>query len=194
MSGTIHNKPLTTIRDWRKGEPLLANGVNGGFKRTHDIVRGLQQGVNQPVQVPSVARGGLASIPGISTRRAFRLKEIRDDYLICRELDADGVEAATDTLVAKPWLLQRTPFDGTVRNGSTLSYSDGEHRTSTRPDPSGIPGETVNESQLVIPRFTFDDLLYATLEIYTGVETEGGVKVVWQAADGPRAWTAEDGQ
>lgn len=146
------------------------------------------QPFSRPAKIPP------APVPGTSARRAFLLKAIRDDYLVCRELDADGAEAANDTLVAKPWLLQRTPFDGTVRNESTLTYLTGEERISTRPAPDQGPGELVEEIQLVIPRFTLDDFLYATLEIYTGVATEGGAEVVWQSEYGGRAWTAKHRQ
>ncbi len=137
-----------------------------------------------------------ALVPGTSVRRAFLLKEIRDDYLVCRMLDVDGVEAATDTMVAKPWLLQRTPFDGKVRNGNTLTYAEGAggtKRTSTHPDPDDA-SSTVSEEQLVILRYVVDDLIYATLEIYTGVETADDEKVVWQSEYTGRNWTRENGQ
>lgn len=140
---------------------------------------------------PELKRRLLAAPP---TRGTFRLKEIRDDYLVCRELDGDGIEASSDTLVAKPWLAQREPFDGTVRNGNTLTYTNGTERISSRQDPDQGPGETIEEIQIIIPRFTIEDLIYATLEIYTGVETAEGDKVLWQAEYAGRAWTREDGQ
>ncbi len=182
MSGTIHTKPLKTIRDWRKGEPLLARRLNQPLA----ILRGLRGGVNQPTQVPSVARGGVTAA-GISVRRAFHSKVVRDDYLVCRELDADGNEAATDTNVALPWLLQRIAYDNTIRGFIRLSYLSPTRRLASIGQGASLRTET----QIIIPRFILDDMVYATLESYTGVATADGEKVQWQAEYAGRAWARE---
>ncbi len=156
MSGTIHNKPLTHIRDWTRAERLLANGVNGGLNRTHDIVRNLQQGVNQPMQMPSVARGtraiGGKPVPLFS----FQVAEVQRDSLLCHAWDGETA-GAEDVIVLRDPLLRRTPFDRKQRDGEWFDYSGFkvDPQFNRILDADGLPIEIYPEDHVTRLAFRF---------------------------------------
>ena len=183
MSGTIHIKPLQPLADWRRGEPLFKAGMN----RTHDIIRGLQQGVDQPVQVAVVPRGGTTEQVAGATR-TFSLVNVRDDWLVCREVAADGSLAPTDelTIVAKPYRLQRTPFDGQTEGGVTYAYEPGWNgtvRTATR--------DSESEQQRVTEDYFPGNLIYAETVTYTGVVFNNEPLLLIETKS-ERAWAEEE--
>lgn len=180
MSGTIHNKPLTHIRDWTRAERLLANGVNGGLNRTHDIVRNLQQGVNPPVQVSSVVR----AVPEEAASRAqnYSLWGVFDEYFQCNPFAADG-SAITNVVVfvARPWKLRRSTFDGETINGILYTRLNAQQR---RAHKVGTSAE-LDHVELITPRWNVNDMITAIVVPQTGVvrTVEGGGEVMLTLQD-----------
>lgn len=97
--------------------------------------------------------------PGVI--KQFRVKVVGDDSMTCVEWD--GTTEGSQETILKPYLLRRTPFDGqtfsisTERIPATISvtynYSSATKRTAT----SG----GVVETQVIIPRFAVNDIIYA---------------------------------
>ena len=131
-----------------------------------------------------------------STRRYFfwqppanlqrmRVKGEENDYLRC--VTWDGTTEGTDTiLVAKPYDLQRTPFNGNTVNNKTYAYLDVDRRQVD--DSSRTYIETIRENY------------YTDAEIYaeyrpqgdTGVTTTGGTEVYWiDSNQAARKWMRE---
>lgn len=131
-----------------------------------------------------VSRTALKQQTPIEIRR-LQLVSVQDDHLEC--LDVDSEE---EVKVAKPWKLQRTPWDtNTIDVGGTsitYAYTSGSLRTAT----SGSDSET----QQITPSYLPDiDWIFAIQpKDGTGVEVEvegETEEVIWQDmnTDG-RAW------
>ncbi len=94
----------------------------------------------------------------------FRVRSVEGDYLVCRA--TDGVtDGEVDIKVAKPYLLQKTPFDGVSRAGVTYTYTDGATTGTHTINTSGDDGNqqriatldsdaTDKEFQTIIPRYS----------------------------------------
>lgn len=126
---------------WKRGQAITASALNSG------TVRGLQNG-NMPSQGADrvVLGGGVAEhqknkpeqsgsaaqpVPISSDWiRWAQIVSIDEDYLVCNFYNiADGTTGGSIN-VAKPYLLQQTPFDG-----ATITYLNGNQVTYTK-DPS----------------------------------------------------------
>lgn len=132
--------------------------------------------------------------------KQFRLKEVFGDYLRCREFDGT-TEGGTDILVAKPYKLRRTPFDGAGHEVTFKRESNGQvqtigYRYANDPNhPVGFCTRTATvtqngqaEFQVIIPRFILGDVIFASQ-----AENGTGVAVAeWQDinCDG-RAWAVD---
>lgn len=114
----------------------------------------------------------------------YRIKSVGADHLVCRTWDGT-TEGTLDLLVAKPYLLRRTPFDGQTRDGITYTYSSDIAREAD-------DGSTT-ETQVVVPSWVADDIIYATREVQGGVEAEGGGEELFWVDDNRdgRAWAKE---
>ncbi len=197
MSGTIHIKPLTPLRDWNRGEGILANGGNGGLNRTHNIVRELRQGVDQPRQVPSVARGEAAAT-GASTR-TFRLDDATpDDWLLCTELDNSGgvldnrerdqdgnpIGEIPAVKVAKTRELQRTHQDNQRDMAGRWHVFDGSLLQV-------VSRLGVTETWVPIPEFWVGDQIQAEEVVYSGA-LDGSTDITLQDTNrAGRAWAVK---
>jgi hypothetical protein len=129
----------------------------------------------------------------------FRLLEERDDYLICKGYDPNAPKRKWHQriLVAKPWLLQRTPWDGaTVTLGGkdvTFEYQletqSGRGRLkriarATVYDDEGNP-EAIEEIQRITMDYLANDVITATqnrktsVHDYIDARTETGRRIHW---------------
>lgn len=91
--------------------------------------------------------------PAALSPHLFRVKSwLDDDHLVCRTWDGDA-EGDTDILVAKPWDLRRTPFDGLTVNGIAYTYDTAIRREAN-------DGETT-EWQVITPDYYEDAEIYA---------------------------------
>lgn len=113
----------------------------------------------------------------------FIVKSVGDDHLVCRTWDGVN-EGETDVMIAKPWLLRKTPFHGLTLNGKTYSYDSGTARN--------VDDGNEDEDQVIIPSYTDPSgaVIYAVRGVVggTGVVVESD-PVVWLDlnVDG-RAW------
>lgn len=114
----------------QRGQALTAKSVND------NIVKGPQRGQaysgnvnrrNFPDGVALDIPGGQA-IGGSSVYfRWAEVQEVYADYLVCKMYDpVAGSSTGANFAVAKPYLLQQTPFDG-----QTVTYIDGDNITYT---------------------------------------------------------------
>jgi hypothetical protein len=131
----------------------------------------------------------------------FRVIEEKDDYLICRGYDPNAkhpfsevTPSASVTIeVAKPPLLQRTPWDGvTVEIAGityTYEYSNDEKGVRTKRWTDENDEEQEEEERIDIPYFV-DDLLVAVetsisrvvdgMDVYgTKAQNENGALLTW---------------
>jgi len=110
----------------------------------------------------------------------------KDDYVICSGYDPDTNSYATDIPVAKPWLLQRTPFEGrsVIRKSLdgdfevTYEYIDIGLRLAT----AIIDGEEVQELQRITEDYQPGEDLACIRTIIGQGETNSHTG--WQANDG----------
>lgn len=150
------------LRRWKVGDPFSASHLNEAV----EAVMRLMGGANPAQQV--VARGEVTP----AAPRMFRVLTVEADYIRCESQDGtfenDGNEDVWN--IAKPYLLRRTPFEGTdasgatrTRNGITYSYADNESRTAT------LTATGATEDQAIVPSYQAGDILYAIGPMATGV-------------------------
>lgn len=133
--------------------------------RTIDVINRLTQGSRPIRQIPPVPRA--------KARKAIRLR--------FQVMGADHIECVDDNggtqLVAKQWLLRRTPFDSDVpeppplRDGVKYEYVDGANRVGIiEGDPDAdppIPDE--RETQAITQKFFPGDEIWAERQDNLGV-------------------------
>ncbi len=152
----------------RRGEPLSASKAN----RSVDVLNRLTQRTRPPRQVVPPPR----PMAKLKSKR-LTLKAMGPDHLECTDA------AGAIVLVAKPWLVRRTPFDGQERDGVSYVYSADDRRVGT----AGVAPDEETEIQEVFPRFVVGDEIYADDADSTGVEVEG-VPVTRIAKDDSRSF------
>lgn len=110
----------------------------------------------------------------------YRVKSVQGDYLTCRTWDGT-TEGGSDVYVAKSYKL-RTSIGSAVIDGVpvTYSYPSNVERTATI--------STSNESQVIVPRYLPNDIIFVASANATGVSVSGTpLKLIDLNADG-RAW------
>lgn len=139
----------------------------------NSIVDGINKpiiGVNAPRQPKP--RGKTGGSPVI----ILTLVSHEDDYLVCEDADTNEV------LVAKPYELQRTPFDGQTIDGVTYTYASATEREA-------VGGTT--EIQFITPNYRAGAEIYAVrVQGDTGVPSPGsaGDNLTYLEIDQGRAW------
>ena len=119
-----------------------------------------------------------------------RLNFILGDYLQVRELtvlpDGTEIEGPVDILVAKPWTLRRTPFDGQVFNNFLYTYIDQSTRDATDQSP---PGKT--ERQVITPQYYLNSTIYCVRTVRGGTSVSLSIQGLDLNVDA-RAWATDD--
>jgi hypothetical protein len=108
----------------------------------------------------------------------FRVKSESGDYLTCRTWHAfTESEGPADVYVAKPYILQRTPFDGV-----TITYPSGNITyTYTQDYERSANDGTDTKTQVVTPRYYVNEVIVAARGIAGGTGiTVSESNVVWQ--------------
>jgi len=148
----------------------------------------LQNEIREGYRLARVAQAESSADSARPTR--MRVKNTSDfgDYLVCRRWDGT-TEGTTDILVALPYLLQKTPFNGQVRNGVTYAYITNRRRTATHATDGTF-------TEVVTPSYVLNDEIWAERAGSggSGVVEEGtGNAVRWmdKNRDG-RAWAIEE--
>ncbi len=122
------------------------------------------------------------SAAGISVRRLF-LRSVEDDYLSCTA--TNDPDDDTEILVAKPWKLRRTPWDGQVFTveGSQLEF------TYTSSTARTVSDGTESENQVITEPYIEEvDWIFA-VSAETDVEDGSGNSIRLQELNtDARAW------
>lgn len=130
----------------------------------------------------------LGAVPPVEQ---FRFKRHLGDYLVAAPWQ--GGQESAEVNIAKPYILRREPFDGRTRGDWSYEYESHTRRTATLE-----PDQDFTETQIYIPRYQPDDIIYAS-RIRPGVlgELMGNVgefrdDITWleDNRDG-RTWAAE---
>lgn len=183
MNNNLMGVSVRHLRRWRARQPLDHRQWNEPVDLLNDMTRG----VGVPRQV--MARVGGAPPAAVSATAQFRLTQSADafpDHLVCRTWDGE-TQGDEDVLVAKPWDLRQTSFDG---RGDAIVYRYTYLTPTRREAEVRVPIELV-ESQIIIRRYTIGDVLYATTEIERGTGvTHEDEPVVWLDDGGGRAFAA----
>jgi len=105
----------------------------------------------------------------------------------------DGQTTSTEqTMIAKPWLVRRTPFDVTLNggvgvNGIIYNYTSNIARTATIQIPAA------SEKQVIVPAYFENQVIYAQRGIVGGTaavfEPTNPIKVEWLEIGSSRAFT-----
>jgi hypothetical protein len=131
-----------------------------------------------------ILRHGRRSRTGLQMQM-FTVVDVDCDFLWCRTWDGENV-GDEDILVALPWMLRWTPFDGETRDGITYEYTSYVERTADDGDAT--------EDQVIVPDYVTGDVIFAAKGIVGGTYAtdENGDEVEWQDlnVDG-RAWAKE---
>lgn len=170
-------QPIKRPRSWRAGEPISARKLDE-----------LRDGVDRliPGTEPRQVAGDLAQQAQVFQGE---IVSVSADHLIVREYriypsPTPPVVGSTSILVAKPYLLRRTPFDGQTRDGVTYAYTSDQVRTATiGPD---------QRTEHVTPGYVIGDLVYCLRTVLngTGVESGGAIIGALELAGG-RMWAAD---
>ncbi len=119
-----------------------------------------------------------------------RVNFIVGDYLQVRELtvlpDGTEIEGPVDILVAKPWTLRRTPFDGLVFNNFLYSYIDQSTRDATDQSP---PRKT--ERQYITPPYYLNSTIYCVRTVRGGTSVSLSIQGLDLNVDA-RAWATDN--
>ena len=108
---------------------------------------------------------------GVRAVQVLTLSSADNDHLSC----SDG--STTPLLVAKPYLLQRTPFDGSTYNGVVYTYSAQGTRSAVT--------TSATETQTITPDYVSGDTIYAIrVESVTG----STAATTYLEIDQGRAW------
>lgn len=124
---------------WARGDKLNAPALNEQVDKVNRLVE-------HPLckQVFAVGTGRI---------RRFEVSSETDDYLVCTEA-GDTSSAPTYIRVAKPYMLQRTPFDGKTRDGISYVYDSESERTA-------IDEAYEEEDQVIVPSYVPGDYVLA---------------------------------
>jgi uncharacterized protein YodC (DUF2158 family) len=115
--------------------------------------------------------------------------EVQDDMLRCRWWNTTNKTAGTvDVFVAKPPLLQRTPYDGVTENGVTYAYSTSTQRTATPGGTQTVTPPWNLPDTTVTPNYP-GDVVEVAYDPSTGLTDPNNNPVVWRDTnDGGRTW------
>lgn len=116
----------------------------------------------------------------------YRVKSVQGDYLTCRTWDGT-TEGSDDVYIAKPFKLRHS-ITSAVLDGATVNYTYASLANNLDGTRTATPTSGSAETELVVPRWLANDLIYAVQSNATGVSVGGNaLTMVDINADG-RAW------
>jgi len=187
IKDSVDNAPITI-----RSVPLF--GIGDGNDEFSPLV------VDTHVWVTWAGRANDGTDVFYAVQRCFemrcRVKSVQNDHLVCRFWDGVA-EGAVDILVAKPFHLRRSSYDGKsiaytdLGAADTLSfaYSNGYTRVVTR------SSDSTSETEVIVPSYMGSGSGFGGEEITartapaggTGV-TVSGAKLAWYDAGSARSW------
>ena len=182
----MHPTPLIT-------EPGGTSRFLGWFRRLRRNVRERSIIAGNGIRLDHTSDGTRISIGQI--RRAgggVASGDIRQAVLAEDPLQTDDkllvrfVGETEDKLIALPYLLRKTPFDGEERNGVEYTYTDQSGEISTTNRTATVPAQNYAEAQTIIPNYVEGDTIFCQ---YVGGSGTGvvGVDYIDMNLDA-RAW------
>ena len=136
--------------------------------------------------------GRAASGGAGGTIQQYKVTVISDDSITCRTWDGT-TDGTSDVIVAKPYRLRKTPWNGitVVYDFNGTSYSIVYSYLATpgfRTAQVTVGGTQTTESQAIIPIYKVGDIIYAT-EPEGGTDVFVGSAVTWLDLNvDARAW------
>lgn len=116
----------------------------------------------------------------------FRITTNSWDWFQGRLVDPAGSPYGDTVYIAKPFHMQRTPWDGQTVGNYTYTYSSNAVRVSER---SGDEEEQRLTPDIVINHT--EVLALAGIEGGTGIDDPDGHAIIWQAFDMPHVWALD---
>ena len=178
---TVSNQPFSALDRTRGSIPSAAQ-----HNQLVAAVERMQVAIRPPVQV--FPNGGQAQ-GSVLSEQQFKLVEIFGDYITANPWN--GVEANTDqtVFIAKPYLIRNSITSRNGKTYSTFSNASGLQQRSN---------DTDSETQVVIPTYVTDDIIYARTGIIGGTSVSYSVNgvdypVVWLDCNDSRAWSKKSG-
>ena len=151
---TVRGNVPRLMPRFERGEPTSARKMG----ELSDAVDRLTLGTDN-LQPDALPYNWLQVVQGIITGN------IDDDVLVVREYrkfpNTTEYIGTTPILVAKPWLLRRSPFDGLTRDGITYTYTDSQTRSAN-------DGAGTILTEHVTPAYLLDDIIYFVRNVYNG--------------------------
>jgi len=154
-------RALIAARRWRRGRtPLTARRLNEQL----DLIPGPTTGADMlhgpALHATETGRQSILTPVGHEPRglasiiQPFAVRDVQADYLVCRPYyPVDDSIDSTDVYVAKPYMLQQTPFDGyevEYDNAQTIEYAYDTYRRREADDG------TNSEYQVMTPDYVTD--------------------------------------
>lgn len=122
--------------------------------------------------------GVIGPIPSGVTAQLVTVAVVLDDALLC-------VDDDVERLVAKPYDLRRTPFDGQTINGISYAYSTSQNRIVS----STISGSFFRSFQIVAPLYEVGSRILA---LKLSADATGDEDATWQDMNSTgRAWARD---
>jgi hypothetical protein len=133
------------------------------------------------------SRRGRGNWHGSITQLAqFKIVSQSDDYLTCTRYNPlDPAKTGESTIVAKPYIMRKTPF-----HGETITYLDGEEITYDYSGPSSRTAtnqDAYSEDEQITPSYFAGDIIMA-IQGGTEVNDGDGNQIFWTDLGIGRAW------
>ena len=175
IRGDVIRRP----RRFKLGDPVP------GARRLNELADPLTRLGRNPSQAAAVP-----DLPRYLQIFQFQINFVLGDYLQGQELTVlpDGTEVlgGVNILVARPWTLRRTPFDGIIYNNFLYTYIDQSTRTATDQSP---PGKT--ETQYITPAYYLGSTIYCARQVFGGTSVSQAIQGIDLNTDG-RAWATDN--
>jgi len=180
----------------RKGERISADKIN----RATDVGKRIASGPGMSVQalgeqvgVRNTRREG----KGVRKPAFAKVVSVHDDYVLCKFYNPVSDTEGDEVLVAKPFVLRRSPFDGqtiTYVTGQIIEYT---YDDESSPEYTRMAEDTVTEEaeeQFLLPSYFVGEVL-RIVPGNTGVtvgEGESAVGIGWEDINtAGRMWATE---
>lgn len=137
---------------------------------------------------------GTAEHSAGSTITQYRVKSVAGDYLVCRTYDsATNTEGGADVYIAKPFKLRHS-IASAVLDGLTVNYTYAALANNLDGTRTATPINGAAETEIVVPRWLVNDLIYAaSVGSGTGVTVAGNAVTLLDVNADGRAWVKKYG-
>lgn len=182
MSNNLMGQSISELRRWGANQPLDHRKLNEPV----DAINRMNRGVAGPRQVMADRPGGGVPAGALRTVLVAIPAGSTDDHIVCRDI-GDTSEEYTPILVAKPWLLRKTPWDGQTRGQVRYEYDPEDSTKRTAFDSTDATGQ-LKRAEQIHARYLVDDRLTASPMIPTLTTTDGQTVALLDLNVDSRGW------